>query len=63
MPKFATEAAMTIQTSEAAMTIVAGAFVYVWDGTDWIELQVHPTAEPGRLIERIPLDFEPPGSS
>lgn len=57
IPKFETGYAFNINTTSTLMTINAGYWVYIFDGSSWIQLQINADME--RMIERIPLDFEP----
>ncbi|MEM9982821.1 MAG: hypothetical protein AAF734_10000, partial [Bacteroidota bacterium] len=55
--KFETEGAFKLNTTDAVMTTVVGAEVYIFDGDDWIQLHFSPSLE--NLVSRVPLDFEP----
>lgn len=55
--KFETEGAFQLNSTSAVMTTVVGAEVYMFDGTDWIQLHVSPSI--GNLVSRVPLDFIP----
>lgn len=57
VPKFETGYAFDINATDTLMTINAGYWVYIFDGSSWIQLQINADRE--RMIERIPLDFEP----
>lgn len=57
VPTFATGGASRMNVNEGMLTLVAGSYVYVFDGDQWIELQFNRSAK--RLVEQIPLDFDP----
>ncbi|TCO70541.1 hypothetical protein [Rhodovulum euryhalinum] len=56
-PRFNTGYAFDMTATDDLLTINAGYWVYVFDGSDWLQLQVNADME--TLIERVPLDFEP----
>ena len=57
VPKFNTSYAFNLNTANGLMTVNAGYSVYVFDGTDWIQLKVNPDID--NMVELVPLDFEP----
>ncbi|WP_347266013.1 hypothetical protein [Paracoccus sp. (in: a-proteobacteria)] len=56
-PKFETGYAFNMNVSNGLLTVNAGYSVYIYDGADWINLQLNNNIE--KLVERVPLDFEP----
>ncbi len=57
VPKFAMGGAGGLHVTDRTLTCQAGSFVYIFDGSEWIELQFNLDVD--NLVERIPLDFEP----
>jgi hypothetical protein len=57
IPRFETGYAFNMNTANDLLTINAGYRVYIFDGSDWVHLQVNPDID--RMIERVPLDFVP----
>jgi len=57
VPRFETGYAFNMNTANDLLTINAGYRVYIFDGSDWVHLQVNPDID--RMIERVPLDFVP----
>jgi len=57
VPKFPTGGCDRLNATDEALTLVAGQYIYVWDGKDWTELMLNPDVD--NLIERIDLDFDP----
>ncbi|MDX8352714.1 hypothetical protein [Cognatiyoonia sp. IB215182] len=55
--KFETEGAFKLNSTDNVMCTVVGAEVYMFDGTDWIQLHVSPSIE--NIVTRVPLDFTP----
>lgn len=57
VPKFRTGGCDRLKATDEALTLVAGQYIYVWDGNDWTELMLNPDVD--NLFERIDLDFDP----
>lgn len=57
IPRFETGYAFNLNSTEDVLTVNSAYDVYLFNGTDWIRVEV--TTRPGRLVERVPLDFEP----
>lgn len=55
--KFETEGAFKLNSTNQVMCTVVGAEVYMFDGTNWIQLHISPSVE--SLVRRVPLDFTP----
>ncbi len=54
-PRFNTEYGFNINTTPELMTVNAGYSVFIFDGSDWIKLQINPDID--NLIERVPANL------